>query len=58
VPPEQLRERELVGSPETIRQRLAAYEEVGAQEVLVYLPDAAQLDAVRLFAHECMARLR
>ncbi|MBX5451086.1 LLM class F420-dependent oxidoreductase [Thermogemmatispora sp.] len=58
VPPEQLRERELVGSPETIRQRLAAYEEVGAQEVIIYLPDAAQLDAVRLFAHECMAKLR
>jgi F420-dependent oxidoreductase-like protein len=53
---EQLRQCELVGSPQTIRQRLAAYEEVGAQEVIVYLPDARELESLRLFAHECMSR--
>jgi F420-dependent oxidoreductase-like protein len=40
----------LIGSIETIRQRLAAYEEVGVQELVLWFPDAAQLESLRRFA--------
>lgn len=43
----------LVGTPGAIRQRLRELEEAGAQEVIIYIQDAAQLDSVRLFAEEC-----
>ncbi len=46
----------LVGTPATIRQRLREIEEAGAQEVILYLHDAAQLESVRLFAEECIVR--
>jgi F420-dependent oxidoreductase-like protein len=45
----------LVGTPATIRQRLHEIEEVGAQEAILYLHDAAQLESVRLFGEECIA---
>lgn len=44
----------LVGTPGAIRQRLRELEEAGAQEIIIYLQDAAQLESVRLFAEECM----
>jgi F420-dependent oxidoreductase-like protein len=44
----------LIGSPETIRQRLAEYEEAGIQELILWFPDAAKLESLRLFAQECM----
>lgn len=43
----------LVGTPGAIRQRLRELEEAGAQEIIIYIQDAAQLDSVRLFAEEC-----
>lgn len=46
----------LVGTPSAIRQRLHELEDAGAQEVIVYLQDAAQLDSVRLFGEECIIR--
>lgn len=46
----------LVGTPVTIRQRLRDLEEAGAQEVIIYIQDAAQLESVRLFAEECIVR--
>lgn len=46
----------LVGTPATIRQRLREIEEAGAQEAILYLHDAAQLESVRLFAEECIVR--
>ena len=49
-----VRERALIGTPETIRRRLAAYEQAGAQEIILYMPDAATLESVRLFARTCM----
>ncbi len=52
APSAQIRERALIGTPETIRHRLAAYERAGAQEIILYLPDSARLEAARLFAHE------
>ncbi|MGZ3584283.1 MAG: LLM class F420-dependent oxidoreductase [Ktedonobacterales bacterium] len=42
----------LIGSPETIRRRLAAYEEAGVQELLLRFVDGTNLEAIRLFATE------
>jgi len=42
----------LVGSPETIRQRIAAYEAVGVQELLLLFLDKTNLDDIRRFAKE------
>jgi F420-dependent oxidoreductase-like protein len=46
----------IVGTPATIRQRLHELEEAGAQEAILYLPDTAQLESVRMFAEECIVR--
>ncbi len=37
-----------------IRQRLAEIEQAGAQEIIIYMPDATQLEPVRMFARECI----
>lgn len=42
----------LVGGPDTMRQRLAAFEEAGVQELILIFPDPPQLDRIRLFAKE------
>ncbi|QBD76416.1 LLM class F420-dependent oxidoreductase [Ktedonosporobacter rubrisoli] len=42
----------LIGTPETIRQRLAAYEEAGVQELIISFFDAPGLDFTRRFANE------
>jgi F420-dependent oxidoreductase-like protein len=42
----------LIGSPETIRLRLTAYEEAGVQELLVRFIDGTNLEALRRFAQE------
>jgi F420-dependent oxidoreductase-like protein len=42
----------LIGSPETIRQRIAAYETVGVQELVIGFTDAPQLATIRRFAQE------
>ena len=42
----------LIGSPETIRQRLAFYEEAGVQELLMRFVDGTNLEALRRFAKE------
>ncbi len=42
----------LIGSPETIRQRLAELEAVGVQEMILGFPDILQLDSLRFFAQE------
>src|SRR5437764_5719150 len=44
----------LIGSPETIRQRLAELEAIGIQELILGFPDILQLDTLGFFAHECM----
>jgi F420-dependent oxidoreductase-like protein len=44
----------LIGTPETIQKRLAEYEALGIQELILWFPDAAKLDSLRLFARECM----
>src|SRR5579863_4197688 len=45
----------LIGSPETIRRRLAAYEEAGVQELLLRFVDGTNLEAIRRFAKEIFA---
>ena len=55
IPPEKVPETALVGTPDVIRQRVAAYEQAGVQELIVYLPDAKDLQSVRLFAETCIA---
>ncbi|HEX4203725.1 MAG TPA: LLM class F420-dependent oxidoreductase [Ktedonobacteraceae bacterium] len=42
----------LIGCPETIRKRLAAYEEAGVQEVVLRFVDGTNLEALRRFAKE------
>jgi F420-dependent oxidoreductase-like protein len=44
----------LIGTPETIRKRLAEYEALGIQELILWFPDATKLESLRLFARECM----
>ncbi len=45
----------LIGSPETIRQRLATYEEAGVQELLMRFVDGTNPEAIRRFATEFFA---
>ena len=45
----------LIGSPETIRQRLVAYEEAGVQELVLRFVDGTNLEALRRFAREFIA---
>ena len=45
----------LVGSPATIRQRIAEYEEAGAQKLLFRFPEPLNLDPIRRFALEFIA---
>ena len=51
---QELRQKWLIGTPEQIRERLAAYEEVGIQELIVRFVDAAKIEPVQLFARECI----
>jgi F420-dependent oxidoreductase-like protein len=45
----------LIGSPDTLRPRLAALEAAGVQEVILGFSDALQLDTLRFFAREFIA---
>jgi F420-dependent oxidoreductase-like protein len=45
----------LVGTPDTIRKRIAAFEAAGVQELMLMFPDAIQLDSIRRFAKEFIA---
>lgn len=56
IPSGRLHEQGLVGTPEMIRTRLQEIEQAGAQEVIIYLPDAADLESVRLFASTCLPK--
>jgi len=54
--PENLRTRSLVGTPEAIRKRLNEYEQIGAQEVILFFPAAERLESLRLFARDVMGK--
>ena len=51
----ELRDTSLVGSPATIRQRIAALEALGVQEVIMDLPSATDLTPLYRFAQEFIA---
>jgi alkanesulfonate monooxygenase SsuD/methylene tetrahydromethanopterin reductase-like flavin-dependent oxidoreductase (luciferase family) len=42
----------LIGSPDTIRRRLADFEAAGVQELIIGFPDVLQLDCLHFFARE------
>ena len=50
---DQMRVRGLVGTPDTIRRRLREMEQSGVQEVIVFMRDVAQREALHLFA-QCL----
>ena len=54
IPSGRIREQALVGTPDHIRQRLLEIEQAGAQEIIIYMPDARDLEPIRLFARECI----
>jgi F420-dependent oxidoreductase-like protein len=54
IPSGRLREQALVGTPDTIRKRIAEIEQAGAQELIIFLQDSAKLESLRTFARECM----
>ena len=56
IPSGRIRERALVGTPDTVRKRLTEIEQAGAQEIILYMPDAKDLEPVRMFARECMGK--
>jgi F420-dependent oxidoreductase-like protein len=42
----------LIGSPTTIRERIAAYEAAGVQELMLRFPEVGRLETIRRFAQE------
>lgn len=46
----------LIGSPDTIRRRIAAYEAAGVQELQLMFPDVLQMDTLRRFAREFISQ--
>ena len=50
-----MRSNALIGSPATMRRRIAEYEDAGAQELLFRFPEPLNLDALRRFAQEFIA---
>ncbi len=56
IPSGRIREQALVGTPETIRKRLAEIEQAGAQEIIMWMPDSRDLEPVRMFARECIGK--
>lgn len=47
---DQIRLRGLVGTPDTIRQRLQEIEQLGVQEIMVFMRDVTNSEALRLLA--------
>ena len=56
IPSGRIREQALVGTPDVVRKRLTEIEQAGAQEIILYMPDAKDLESVRMFARECMGK--
>jgi len=56
IPSGRIREQALVGTPDVVRKRLTEIEQAGAQEIILYMPGAKDLESVRMFARECMGK--
>jgi alkanesulfonate monooxygenase SsuD/methylene tetrahydromethanopterin reductase-like flavin-dependent oxidoreductase (luciferase family) len=52
---DQMRIRGLIGSPATIRQRFDEMEQLGVQEIIIFMRDVAHLEPLRLLA-QCMTQ--
>jgi F420-dependent oxidoreductase-like protein len=46
----------LIGTSESMRKRIAEYEEAGVQELILWFPDAVKLESLRLFSREFIQR--
>ena len=53
---EHLRTRALVGTPDTIRKRLAEYEQVGVQEAILFVQDSKELEPLRILAKDVFSK--
>ena len=56
VPSGRIREQALVGTPDAIRKRVEEIEQAGAQELIIFLQDSAQLESLRMFAEACIQK--
>ena len=54
IPPDRMKLQALVGTPDAIRKRVQEIEEAGAQELIIFLQDSAQLESLRMFAEACI----
>ncbi|GCE50018.1 F420-dependent oxidoreductase-like protein [Thermosporothrix hazakensis] len=53
---EYLRTRALVGTPDAIRQRLAEYEQAGAQEMILFVPQKGRMEALKRLAKDVIGK--
>lgn len=53
---ENLSTRALVGTPDTIRKRLAEYEQAGVQEMILFFQNAQELTPLHLFVREVLGK--
>ncbi len=53
---ENVRTRALVGTPDTIRKRLQEYQQIGAQEFILFFQDSKELAPLRFFAKEVLGK--
>ncbi|GCE03348.1 LLM class F420-dependent oxidoreductase [Dictyobacter aurantiacus] len=56
VPADRIRQQALVGTPDAIYKRVQEIEQAGAQELIIFLQDSAQLESLRMFAKACINR--
>lgn len=53
---EQRRAVTIIGTPDTVRQRLSEYEAAGVQELILSFPSITKLETLRAFAGECIKK--
>jgi F420-dependent oxidoreductase-like protein len=56
IPSGRIREQALVGTPDAVRKRVQEIEQAGAQELVLYMPDARELTPLRMFAEACFGK--
>ncbi|GLV56750.1 LLM class F420-dependent oxidoreductase [Dictyobacter sp. S3.2.2.5] len=56
TPADRIRQQALVGTPDAIYKRVQEIEQAGAQELIIFLQDSAQLESLRMFAKACINR--
>ncbi|GCE17091.1 LLM class F420-dependent oxidoreductase [Dictyobacter kobayashii] len=56
VPADRIRQQALVGTPDAIYKRVQEIEQAGAQELIIFLQDSAQLESLRMFAKACIGK--